>query len=100
MATINCDYDDPKHGRTLVHLDRFVDFPHLQLIYKLHGPGSVAAHGGTPDPQLKAATGGCNRTLWRGEGPWSHEAAGGVTGPVSGRYSCYQAAASAISSRR
>ena len=64
---------------------------HLQVIYKLHGPGSVAAHGGTPDPQLKKATGGCNRTLWRGEGPWSHEAGGGVMGPVSGRYSCYQA---------
>ena len=60
-------------------------------IYKLHGPGSVAAHGGTPDPQLKNATGGCNRTLWRGEGPWSHETGGGVMGPVSGRYSCYQA---------
>ena len=91
VATINCDYHDPKHGRTLVHLDRFVDFAHLQVIYKLHGPGSVAAHGGTPDPQLKKATGGCNRTLWRGEGPWSHEAGGGVMGPVSGRYSCYQA---------
>ena len=91
VATINCDYDDPKHGRTLVHLDRFVDFAHLQVIYKLHGPGSVAAHGGAPDPQLKKATGGCNRTLWRGEGPWSHEAGGGVMGPVSGRYSCYQA---------
>jgi hypothetical protein len=51
----------------------------------------VAAHGGAPDPQLKKATGGCNRTLWRGEGPWSHEAGGGVMGPVSGRYSCYQA---------
>ena len=87
IATIN----DPKHGRTLVHLDRFVDFAHLQVIYKLHGPGSVAAHGGAPDPQLKKATGGCNRTLWRGEGPWSHEAGGGVMGPVSGRYSCYQA---------
>jgi len=91
VATINCDYHDPKHGRTLVHLDRFVDFAHLQVIYKLHGPGSVAAHGGAPDPQLKKATGGCNRTLWRGEGPWSHEAGGGVMGPVSGRYSCYQA---------
>ena len=91
VATINCDYRDPKHGRTLVHLDRFVDFAHLQVIYKLHGPGSVAAHGGAPDPQLKNATGGCNRTLWRGEGPWSHEAGGGVMGPVSGRYSCYQA---------
>jgi uncharacterized membrane protein YgcG len=91
VATINCDYNDPKHGRTLVHLDRFVDLAHLQVIYKLHGPGSVAAHGGTPDPQLKAATGGCNRTLWRGEGPWGHEAAGAITGPVSGRYSCYQA---------
>jgi len=90
VATINCDYHDPKHGRTLVHLDRFVDPAHLQVIYKLHGPGSVAAHGGTPDPQLKKATGGCNRTLWRGEGPWSHEAGGGVMGPVSGRYSCYQ----------
>src|SRR6478735_1680411 len=89
--SINCDYHDPKHGRTLVHLDRFVDFAHLQVIYKLHGPGSVAAHGGAPDPQLKKATGGCNRTLWRGEGPWSHEAGGGVMGPVSGRYSCYQA---------
>jgi hypothetical protein len=91
LATINCDYVDPKHGRTLVHLDRFIDFQHLQLIYKIHGPGAVAAHGGTPDPKLKAATGGCNRTLWRGEGPWSHEGGGGVTGPVSGRYSCYQA---------
>ncbi len=91
VATINCDFNDPKHGRTLVHLDRFIDLAHLVPIYKLHGPGSVAAHGGTPDPQLKAATGGCNRTRWRGEGPWSHEAGGGVMGPVSGRYACYQA---------
>jgi hypothetical protein len=52
----------------------------------------VLARGGAPDPKLKAQTGGCNRTLWRGEGPWGHEAAGGgFTGPVSGRYSCYQA---------
>jgi hypothetical protein len=91
LATVNCDYDDPKNGRTLVHLDRFVDFAHLQVIYKLHGPGAVAAHGGNPDPQLKAATGGCGRTRWRGEGPWSHEGGGGAMGPVSGRYSCYQA---------
>ena len=57
VATINCDYHDPKHGRTLVHLDRFVDFAHLQVIYKLHGPGSVAAHGGTPDPQAEERDG-------------------------------------------
>jgi hypothetical protein len=91
VATINCDYNDPKHGRTLVHLDRFIDNAHLQPIYKLHGPGEVAARGGNPDPQLKAATGGCDRTHWRGEGPWSHETSGGVMGPVSGRFACYQA---------
>jgi TIR domain-containing protein len=91
VATINCDYNDPKHGRTLIHLDRFIDANHLQPIYKLHGPGEVLARGGSPDPQLKAATGGCNRTRWRGEGPWSHETGGGVMGPVSGRYACYQA---------
>jgi hypothetical protein len=90
VATINCDYDDPKHGRTLLHLDRFVDLPHLQLIYRVHGPGAVAARGGAPDPKLKAATGGCNRAEWRGEGPWSHEM-GATMGPVSGRYACYQA---------
>jgi hypothetical protein len=92
VATINCDFNDPKHGRTLVHLDRFIDNAHLDPIYRLHGPGEVAAHGGKPDPKLKAATGGCNRTQWRGEGPWSHETGGGVMGPVSGRYACYQAA--------
>ena len=92
VATINCDYNDPKHGRTLVHLDRFIDAAHLDPIYKLHGPGEVLAHGGAPDPQLKKATGGCGRTRWRGEGPWSHETGGGVMGPVSGRYACYQAA--------
>jgi hypothetical protein len=92
VATINCDFNDPKHGRTLVHLDRFIDTAHLAPIYKLHGPGEVLAHGGAPDPQLKKATGGCGRTRWRGEGPWSHETGGGVMGPVSGRYSCYQAA--------
>jgi hypothetical protein len=92
VATINCDFNDPKHGRTLVHLDRFIDNAHLDPIYRLHGPGEVAAHGGKPDPKLKAASGGCNRTQWRGEGPWSHETGGGVMGPVSGRYACYQAA--------
>jgi hypothetical protein len=91
VATINCDFDDPKHGRTLVHLDRFIDRAHLDPIYKLHGPGEVLAHGGAPDPQLKKATGGCGCTRWRGEGPWSHETGGGVMGPVSGRYACYQA---------
>jgi hypothetical protein len=92
VATINCDYDDPKHGRTLVHLDRFIDAAHLDPIYRLHGPGEVLARGGAPDPKLKKATGGCGRTRWRGEGPWSHETGGAVMGPVSGRYSCYQAA--------
>jgi hypothetical protein len=92
VATINCDYNDPKHGRTLIHLDRFIDAAHLDPIYKLHGPGEVLASGGAPDPKLKKATGGCGRTRWRGEGPWSHETGGGVLGPVSGRYSCYQAA--------
>src|SRR3954454_716999 len=91
VATINCDFNDPKHGRTLVHLDRFIDDAHLDPIYKLHGPGEVLARGGNPDPKLKKATGGCGRTQWRGEGPWSHETSGGVMGPVSGRYACYQA---------
>jgi hypothetical protein len=93
VATINCDFNDPKHGRTLVHLDRFIDDAHLDPIYKLHGPGEVLARGGNPDPKLKKATGGCGRTQWRGEGPWSHESSGGaVMGPVSGRYACYQSA--------
>jgi hypothetical protein len=91
VATINCDFNDPKHGRTLVHLDRFIDDAHLDPIYRLHGPGEVLARGGNPDPKLKKATGGCGRTQWRGEGPWSHETGGGVMGPVSGRYACYQA---------
>jgi len=91
VATINCDFNDPKHGRTLVHLDRFIDDAHLDPIYRLHGPGEVLARGGNPDPKLKKATGGCGRTQWRGEGPWSHETSGGVMGPVSGRYACYQA---------
>ena len=42
VATINCDFNDPKHGRTLVHLDRFIDDAHLNPIYRLHGPGRGA----------------------------------------------------------
>ena len=89
LGTVNCDNNDPKHGRTLLHLDRFRDLSHLLVVYGIHGPSQVKAHGGSPDPGSNSGTGGCSGTDWRGEGPWSHEM-GTSMGPVSGRYACYQ----------
>ena len=91
VATINCDYNDPKHGRTLMHLDRFIDAQHLRSDLQAAGPGEVAAAAALPIPNSRQPR-RCGRTHWRGEGPWSHETRGGVMGPVSGRYACYQAA--------
>ena len=70
VATINCDYDDPKHGRTLVHLDRFVDFAHLQVIYKLQGPvrwrRTAARRTRSSRRQREAATGRCGEAKGHG----------------------------------
>jgi tRNA A-37 threonylcarbamoyl transferase component Bud32 len=88
IATLNCNYMDPAHGQTLIHVDRFIDNAHLQQIYAVHGPGEVKAHGGSPNPPK--AVGRCGASDWLGEGPWRHEM-GSATSPVSGRVACYQA---------
>jgi hypothetical protein len=90
VATINCDYPDPNHGRTLIHLDRFVDRSHLEGIYAVHGLGEVKAHGGNPDPKRKKDTGKCSGVSWLGEAAWRHEASS-ATAPIAGHTSCYQA---------
>jgi hypothetical protein len=89
VATINCDYTDPNHGRVLVHLDRFSDQAHLKAIYAMHGPGEVVAHGGKPRPGRDATTGKCNNVGWLGEGSWRHETSSS-SAPIAGRYACFQ----------
>jgi tRNA A-37 threonylcarbamoyl transferase component Bud32 len=90
VASINCDYHDSKHGRILLHVDRFSDLADLQSLYKTAGAGAVAANGGHPDDALVKKTGRCGDTGWLGEGRWNHEGNSSMA-PLTGRYACYEA---------
>ncbi|MDP9255590.1 MAG: hypothetical protein M3Q31_03405, partial [Actinomycetota bacterium] len=87
LATANCAYTDPKHGRlTKLHLDYFRDSASAFQIYIHHAGPGLRASGLTTD--FKTNRGLCNATEFRGEGTWSHDM-GVMNAPSAGRMACY-----------
>jgi tRNA A-37 threonylcarbamoyl transferase component Bud32 len=91
LATANCSYDDPNHGKTLLHVDYLDSRASLVGLYTLHGVSEVKARGFTPHPDSDTVTLRCNATNWLSEGPWRHEGLSDAT-PPAGREACYQTA--------